>query len=88
MPDEIPRPVPDAGGRASSRTDLLDQALEFRRAFGEWPRSWVEFIHGVGHLARAAAAEKLRIADATAAPHQKPADWKRWVSELRTQAGG
>ena len=86
MPDEIPRPVPEAGPERA-RPDLLDQALEFRRAFGAWPRSWVEFIHGVGHLARAAAAEKLRIADATAAPHQKSADWKRWVSELRTQTG-
>ena len=84
MPDEVPRPVSHAGGRP----DLLDQALEFRVAFGAWPRTWAEFLHGVAHLARAAAAEKLRIADATAAPQQKPADWKRWVSDHRTMAGG
>ena len=57
-------------------------------AFGEWPRTWASYVHGVAHLARAAAAEKLRMADAIAAHKQKPQDWKRWVSEHRTRAGG
>ena len=87
VPDEVPRPLPNAGGGSSRSPDLLDQAFEFRAAFGAWPRTWMEFAHGIGHLGRAAAAEKLRIADATAAPHQKPADWKAWVSELRTISG-
>jgi hypothetical protein len=66
---------------------LLDQAFEFRVAFGAYPRTWVEFNLGLAHLGRAAPAEKLRLADAVAAHKQKPADWQRWVSEHRTLAG-
>lgn len=42
---------------------------------------------GLGHLARAGAAEKLRTADAVAAHKQKAADWKQWQRDHRTLAG-
>lgn len=87
MQDDVPRPVP-GHLRSAGAADLLDQALEFRAAFGAWPRTWPEFVHGLGHLSRAAAAEKLRMADAIAAHKQKPEDWLRWQSDHRTLSGG
>lgn len=83
----MPRPVPGRL-RGTGAPDLLDQALEFRAAFGAWPRTWAEFVHGLGHLARAGAAEKLRIADAVAAHKQKTEHWRQWQHDHRTLAGG
>lgn len=57
-------------------------------AIGAWPETWVEFQHGIAHLGRASAAEKLRIADAVAAHKQKAADWRRWRSDHQCLAGG
>lgn len=87
MQDDVPRPVP-GHLRSTGAADLLDQAYEFRATFKAWPRTWPEFVHGMGHLSRAAAAEKLRIADAVAAHKQKPEDWQQWKSDHQTLAGG
>ena len=84
MPDEVQRPAIDADGNPA---DVLDQALEFRVAFGAWPRTWAEFVLGAAHLGRASAAEKLRIADAVAATRGKPEAWLQWVADLKHLAG-
>ena len=47
----------------------------------------MEFVHGVAHLGRAAAAEKLRLADAVSAPHMKKGDLRQWQRDLRATAG-
>lgn len=87
MPDELSRPVPRH--LSSDRdSDLLDQALEFRAAYKSWPGTWIEFNLGVAHLSRASAAEKLRLAEAFNAPHQKPDAFRQWQSDLRYLAGG
>lgn len=80
MPDELPRPVP-RHLKGKGDADLLDQAHEFRAAFGAWPRTWVEFSHGMAHLARASTREKLRMADAVAAHKQKRRQWNQWVRD-------
>lgn len=85
MPDDVARPT--SGRLRSARAvDLLDSALEFRAAFGAWPETWLEFVHGLGHLGRAAAAQKLRIADAVAATRD-PKGWRQWQHDHRTLAG-
>jgi hypothetical protein len=84
--DDVARPVP-AHLRSAGAADILDQALEFRVGFGAWPRTWAEFVHGMGHLSRAAAAEKLRIADAVAAT-KNPDGWQQWARDHRTLSGG
>ena len=86
MPDDVPRPVP-THLRGSSAADLLDQAYEFRAGFGAWPETWAEFVHGMGHLSRASAAEKLRLADAFAAT-QNAKGWAKWVRDHQSLAGG
>lgn len=87
MPDEIDRAVP-RHLRGEGDPDLLDQALEYRAGFGAWPGTWVEFQHGIAHLGRAAAAEKLRMADAVAAHKQKEGDWRAWTADHRYLSGG
>jgi hypothetical protein len=66
---------------------LLDQVLEFRRAFCAYPRTWAKFVLGTAHLARASAGEKLRMADAVAAHKQKPEAWRQWVADQQSAAG-
>lgn len=85
MPDEVPRPVPQHL-RGSGAADFLDQALEFRRAFGVWPATWREFVAGSAHLARAGIADKLRMADAFAAT-QNPDGWQKWSEDHRALLG-
>lgn len=85
MPDEVPRPVP-GHLRGAGAADLLDQTLEFRVAFGAYPRTWVEFCVGCAHMARARAAEKLRHADSFAAV-QNADGWKQWKRDHCTLAG-
>lgn len=87
MPDDVPRPIP-GHLRGSSAADLLDQAYEFRAGFGAWPESWADFVYGMGHLARASAAQKLRIADAVAATKGDTKGWQEWQRDHRTLSGG
>jgi len=54
---------------------------------GRPPCTWVEFCSVGAHLARASAAEKLRIADAVAAHKQKPEDWAGWRSDHQALGG-
>jgi hypothetical protein len=86
VPDEVQRPVPRHLRASGGAADLLDQALEFRVAFGAYPRTWAEFISGTAHLGRAAPAEKLRIADAVAATRD-PKGWDQWKRDHQTLAG-
>lgn len=83
MPDEVERPVP-RHLRSDRDPDLLDQALEWRAAFGGWPATWPEFVHGIGHLGRAAVREQARTADAVAAHKQKQADYRQWQRDRET----
>jgi hypothetical protein len=87
VPDDVARSVPDHL-RSSRDYDVLDRAYEFRAGYGAWPRTWVEFCHGLGHLARAAANEKLQAADAFVAPQQKKEQWRQWVHDHQYLAGG
>ena len=73
--------------RGERPADLLDQVWEYRAAYGEWPDTWMAFCHGIAHLARAASAEKLRVADAVAAHKQKAADFRQWLKDTSTLAG-
>lgn len=89
MPDDVQRSVPrHLRGNGDRAPDYLDQALEFRAAYGSWPSTWVEFCHGIGHLSRAGAAEKLRIADAVAAHKQEKGGWRQWVRDHEYLSGG
>ena len=86
MPDDVPRPIP-GHLRGSGAADLLDQAWEYRAGFGAWPETWPEFVYGLGHLSRASAAEKLRLADSFAAT-QNAEGWPQWVRDQQTLSGG
>jgi hypothetical protein len=55
-------------------------------AFGAYPRTWMEFCAGEGHLSRAKSAEKLRHADAVAAAHNADG-WPQWKRDHCTLAG-
>lgn len=85
MPDDVPRPIP-SHLRGAGAADLLDQAYEFRAAFGAWPESWAAFVAGTAHLSRAVVAEKLRIADAVAATKDAKG-WDKWRRDQQTLAG-
>lgn len=88
VPDEVNRSVP-RHLRGDGDPDILDQLSEYKAGHGgAVPDTWVEFQHGIAHLGRAAAAEKLRIADAVAAHKQKEADWRAWTADHRYLSGG
>jgi hypothetical protein len=71
-PDRSRRHVPEPGARRRT-ADALDSLSEFARAFPAWietrgphrgyPISWGHYRAGMRHLTRAAANEKLRLAD-------------------------
>jgi hypothetical protein len=87
VPDDCPLPVREADLTGQARLNLVDGLYEFQRAYGRAPRSWRDYSYGMGHLARAAARESIRLAAAgRMAQAVKPEDWKDWIREQRTHA--
>lgn len=74
--------------------DFLEHYFLFAHHYPElmrdgWPRSWRHFAYGIGIIARAHAAEDLRMADAFAVGGigMKQADKNRWWEQRRRSAG-
>lgn len=86
MPDDCPRPARADELTQKVRVNFADGLYEFEMAFGRAPRSWMDYHHGMAHLARATARESVRQASAGRLAQAQPDDWKRWLTEQRTHA--
>jgi hypothetical protein len=78
----------------------MDGLAEFVRAFPAWtipawmfwrrdrghPVTWVAYCHGMGNLARSAARDSLRMANAARAAQTDDAGWTRFTAEMENAA--